>query len=470
MTRDGVLWACGAGLLVVTALAFLPTFGADFIRWDDQYYVEENTLLRDVNGLKKIWNPLTHATQQYYPLTFSSYWLEYRLWGLDARGYHATNVGLHLINVLLVLFVVRSFGMARRVAVAVAAVFALHPVQVASVAWISERKNTLSGVFYLLAFLFYLRHRRSGAWGAYGASLLSFVAALLSKTQTVTFAASLIVADVVLQRSGRLRRTGMGELAARLGPMLALGAVAIIVTVQFEQRPWTRTFTPLERLLVAANAAWFYARTFVAPLWLAPVYPEWHVSAADPRWWLAVLAWPVALAGVAYWRQRIGEFALWGAAHFYIVLLPVLGLLSFNLQTYTLVADHFLYLSVIGGGLAVAVWADRLWIGSPPGSTRRAILTAMAALLLAGGGVQTYLESTHWRNNETFWMRVHERDPDGFLGNYNLGNHYRRRSEWSEAVRFYRRACEIRPKADYACRAYAQAVSNAAGRPRAGGH
>src|SRR5689334_3341833 len=195
-------------LLVVTLGAFAPTFGAEFIKWDDQFYVEENALLQDPGALRKIWDPVGRETQEYYPILFSSYWLEYQVWRLDAAAYHAVTLALHLANVVLVLLLARGLGAKGWVAAATAAIFAVHPVQVASVAWISEQKNTLSALFYLVAFLLYLRHRRTGRWTAYAGCLASFAAALLSKTQTLTFPLSILLAEwLLLRRPGVPLRT-----------------------------------------------------------------------------------------------------------------------------------------------------------------------------------------------------------------------------------------------------------------------
>jgi len=355
-----------------------------------------------------------------------------------------------------------EFGISTPAATLAAGVFALHPAQVASVAWISELKNTLSGLFYLLAVFAYVRHRRTGAWSTYGLCLLAFVGALLSKTQTVTLPASLLLADWALQRHGRIPRASVGHVVARFVPMLALGVLAGVITMHFEQAPWTRTFTLAERLLISTNAAVFYARTFFAPLWLSPIYPEWQVTVADWRWWIAPIICAAGVAVLAFGRPRIGTLIIWGVAHFYIALIPVLGLFSFNFQTYTFVADHFLYFSMLGGGLALAVGIERAvdaWRLPSPQQT-----IAMAALcLLTGCGVLTYLECTHWRSNLTFWTRVRDRDPDGFLANYNLGNHYRNTSQWPQAVPFYRRAAEIRSRVDYPFVRYAEAVEHASG-------
>ncbi len=153
----------------------------------------------------------------------------------------------------------------------------------------------------------------------------------------------------------------------------------------------------------------------------------------------------------------------WGIAQFFIALLPVLGFVSFNYQTYSFAADHFLYLSCIGGGLLLAVGGERLsevagyWLG------RRELAMGILGLLIAGCGMQTYAEATHWHDDLAFWSRVHERDPNGFLGNFNLANHFRRDGQWAAALPFYQRALEIRPRADYAFQLYAEALRQTQG-------
>jgi len=458
------LWAWAALLLVVTLVAFAPTFGAQFIKWDDQFYVEENPLLPDPDGLRKIWDPISREAPEYYPILFGSYWLEYRLWGLDPRPYHATTLALHLANVGLVLLLARRLGAAGWVAAGAAALFAVHPVQVASVAWISELKNTLSGLFYLVAFLLYLRHRRTGRWGAYAGCLASFVAALLSKTQTVTFPMSLVLAEWLLlrRREVPLQRAA-GGVAARVAPMFALCIPAGLLTMYFDQHPHTPAFPLVDRLVIASNAVWFYLRTFLAPVRLSPVYAAWHPVAADPSWWMAAVG--LCLGGVALgavWRH-IPALTRWGMLHFLVSLLPVLGFVPFTYETYTMVADHFLYLPCIGGGVALAAGVDRLLARLPSGRMVRHTAAAVGVLIVAACAAQTYAEATHWRTNVSFWTRVRDRDPNGFLGHFNLGNHYRNRGEWAAAVPHYRRAAEIRPGVDYPFHRYVEALRNAQG-------
>src|SRR5438552_14740820 len=241
-TRPWNLWLCTAALLIATAIALHPALRADFLSWDDTAYVSMNKLLQSTEGLKKIWDPFWATKDQYYPLVFTSYWLEYRLWDANSTGYHAVNLGLHLTNIVLVTLLIRALGGSGWVVIATASVFALHPLQVASVAWIAERKNLLSGVFYLFAFLAYLHHRRTNRWGSYGGCLLAFIAALLSKTQTVTLPASLLLVEYLLPSPARLRPVQPMAVARRIAPMLALGVVAALVTahVEHENVEWSQ--------------------------------------------------------------------------------------------------------------------------------------------------------------------------------------------------------------------------------------
>lgn len=455
------LWPCAAVLLVVTTIAFSPALTAQLLSWDDQSYVSDNAMLRDTAGLGRIWNPTAGGQPQYYPLLFTSYWLEYHVWGARSAGYHGTNLALHLVNVVLVLLLVQRLGAAPWAAVGAAAIFALHPTQVASVVWVAERKNVLSGFFYLLAFLLFLRHRSRDAWGPYVGSLGAFCAALLSKTQTVTLPGSLLITDWLLQSSGRIRRMGLAGLAARLAPMLLLGVLMATVTSSFERAAvgasWFRLPPLATRPFIAATAPWFYAATFLVPVDLSPIYPMWSVSPGDPKWWLPLLAWPLVGAAVYRWRARIGALPLWGLAHFCICIIPVIGLVPFGYQQHTLVADHYLYLANIGAAVALASWADRL-AGAAIWTRRRRMITGLGLVLCAFYAVQSYHEAGYWHDTPTFWQRVLARNPTSFAAQYSLGHHYRDQRDWPAALPYYRSAYAIRSDHPGAFRWYAKAL------------
>jgi len=243
-------------------------------------------------------------------------------------------------------------------------------------------------------------------------------------------------------------------------PFVVLGALAGGVTWWAEQEPWTRDLPVLERVLTAANAAWFYAATFVAPVRLSPVYAEWSVARAEWRWLVGVLAWPLVVGLLLAVRRHVVALTWWGAAQFYIVLLPVLGFVSFNFLTYSAVADHFMYLAVFGGAVAVAAQAEQ-WVAAH--LTWRRPVAALACAVVVLCAVQTYREAGHWRTNETFWLHVRDRDPGGFLAHFNLGKHYARVGDWSRAEAWFAQAAAIRPQVAYPFRQYVQAVLNARG-------
>lgn len=449
-------------LLLLTLLVYCRTFRADFLRWDDQFYVTENPVLPDPYGLQKIWDPRVRATQQYYPLTFSSFWLEYRLWGLDARGFHSVNIGLHLASTALAVVVLRSMGLSPWASLFGAGIFALHPAQVASVAWVAERKNVLAGIFSLLCLWAFCRHLGRPTLASYGTAWLMFVAALLSKTQVVGLPVCLLALARV--RNGRWGATGaatsvtVAEVALLLVPFALVGLLLSLVTLGYEHAEWTPSLSLVERLLVSTNALVFYLQTLILPFGLSPIYPRWQIAADEPLWWLAPLILATLAGGVIWYRRFVPPLAWWGAVYFLVMLLPVLGVVPFNFFTYSFVADHFLYFSLFGAGAALAAVSE-VTAESSRGGWR---WLALAGLLLGLSGL-SYRETLHWRDNLSFWLRVQQRDPDGFLAAYNLGNHYRQTGQWDLAAREYGRAARIRPRADYAFRRYAEALRKTQG-------
>lgn len=453
------LW-CVVALLILTVAAFQPALRAGFLRWDDTLYVSANRLLQSGgDGLTQIWNPFADRLPQYYPVVFTSYWLEYQLWQLAPAGYHATNVALHALNAVLVLLLARALGASMWVATGAAAVFAVHPVQVESVAWVTERKNTLSTAWYASAFLLYLRYRRNGRWTVYAGSVLSFAAALLSKSQTVSLPLMLAFTDWQLQRTGRLRRTPRARVVVRLAPFIVLALLAAALTAYVERR---NTVSPTElptlsqRLLIAPNAPWFYVATFLAPS-PAPIYPKWDVTPSNPSWWIGAVACVAASVLLLRLGSRIGPLPFWGLVQFFVSLGPVLGILPFALQQYTYVADHFLYLSCIGGGIALCALAERL-AGAPAQTLRWRLVTGAGALVLAAYALHTFRLSTYWENNFSFWVYAESRNPNSYPPNINLGLHHEAQRQWSDALPYYQRAYELRPWDEFAFTHYLGAL------------
>jgi protein O-mannosyl-transferase len=436
-----------AALVVLTALAYAPVLRAGFV-WDDDVLVTTNPLLHGWQGLAGIWlRP--GSTLQYYPLTFTSWWAQYHAWGLAPVGYHVVNVLLHGTSAAVLWLVLLHLGVPG--AWTAAAVFALHPVHVESVAWVSELKNVQSGLFYLLAALAYLRwalreDATPRAW-LYALSLVCFSCALLSKTVTCTLPA--VLALVLWWKRGTVsRRQALG-----LVPIAAVGAVAASMTAWMERHyvgaagdEWTLSFPG--RFLVAGRALWFYATKLVWPSGLSFVYTRWTI---DPGvWWqwtfpLAAAAVVVLLAALA---RRIGRGPLFAVLIFAVTLAPALGFADVYPMRYSFVADHFQYLASIA--LIVPL------VAAATVTIRRiapAAASPVAAVLLATLAMLVWRQARVYQTPETLWRATLARTPSAWMAHNNLGLVLQQSNRVDEAAAHFREATRLRP-------AYPEAIYN----------
>lgn len=431
-----------AGLLaIITIVTYLPVLRCGFI-WDDDSYLLLNQTLRSVEGLGQIWFE-TRATPQYYPLVFTSFWLEYHIWGFQPIGYHLVNVLLHVGVVLLLWRLLERLEVPG--AWAAAAVFALHPVHVESVAWITERKNVLSGVFYFASAIIFLR--AAGLWGkpsvsrsaglSYAASLLLFLCALLSKTVTCTLPAVLLL--VIWWRQGRVRRT---QVLALL-PMFAIGAAMGLLTAWLERehvgsRGAEWGFTLVERSLIAGRVMWFYVGKLFWPHPLVFIYPRWQIQAGD---WVQYLYPLAALAlVVVLWilRKRIGTGPLVAALCFGGTLLPASGFFNVYPMRYSFVADHFQYIASIPViVLAVAVVH---WLAGKVGSKN--VEAGRISILVACLGtmaILTWHRVQAFNDLEVLWRDTLAKNPGAWMARLNLGVALNAKGKLDEAIDLYRR-------------------------------
>jgi tetratricopeptide (TPR) repeat protein len=392
-------------LLGATLAAYRPAWHGQPV-WDDEGHLTRPDL-RDAGGLRRIWlSP--GATQQYYPVTHTAFWIQHRLWGADTLGYHVVNIVLHAASAFLVFLILRRIRAPG--AVLAAAVFALHPMHVESVAWITELKNTLSGVLYLASAWLYLRFDETRRRGWYAGAAALFVLALFSKTVTATLPVALVIA--LWWQRGRLswRRDVLP-----LGPWAAISAAAGLTTAAFERaligaRGADFELTAIERVLVAGRAIWFYLSKLVWPANLSFNYPRWEVSAAEAWQYLLPLAAAAMLA--AAWRYRRRSRAPFAALlYFLITLSPALGFVSVYPFRFSFVADHFAYLASIGV-IALAAGAVGQWSRG---------LHYLAILLIAAPlAVLTWRHSRQFADAETLYRTTLERNPESWLARNNL--------------------------------------------------
>lgn len=436
-TRSWLSWKT-ALIFGLAFFIYLPAIRGGFI-WDDNSYVTGNAALRSLQGLWDIWfRPI--KLPQYYPLTFTSLWINYQLSGLHPMGYHLVNVLLHALNSFLV------WRLLERLKVPGAwfagLLFLVHPVHVESVAWITERKNVLSGFFYLLAFWAYLRFKEEKMehqrW--YFISFALFLAALLSKTVAATFPAAVIL--TLWWKEGQFPRKDL----IRMIPFLLSGMVLGFITIHFENAiitsiggtEWNLTFS--ERLLIAGRAAWFYLGKLVWPSPLIFIYPRWTIDSLSVWQWLFPLSF--MFLGFTLWkfRPKLGRGPCFAWALFGVTLFPALGFKNFFPMCYSFVADHFQYLASVAPLALGAVVCLKIFRKYPR------IRTWLAAAVLVIFSFLTWRQCHVYKDLETLWRDTLKKNPGTSMAHNNLGTVLMESGRHQEAAFQIEEALRLNPE------------------------
>lgn len=442
-------------------LAYLPVWRAGFI-WDDDTFLLTNPLIQKSDGLQLFW--FSTAAPDYFPVTSTTLWLEWRLWGLNPLGYHLVNVLLHALGAIILWRLLAALKLPG--AGLAAALFAVHPVNVESVAWVTERKNTLSMVFYLLSIFSFVRFAgtcegkpagdrkelentpgygrgKSSPACFYVFSLVAFLLGLLSKSAIAPL--PIVLLGIIWWRQGRVTIRDLLQTV----PFFAVALAAGLVSIWFQYHRAigasmvvVRHDGFLSRLAGAGWAVWFYLFKALVPLNLGFVYPKWHIDAGRLDAWLPDLLLLLVFAVCWRFRQCWGKAVLFGLGYFVVMLLPVLGFLNIYFMRYSLVADHWQYFAIIGpivlvaGGMASLGREAPRWL--PP-----CIATGLVALL----GFLTWQETRVYRNVESLWIRTLDRNPDAILALNNLGNLRLQENRLEEAAACFQKALAIQSDA-----------------------
>jgi tetratricopeptide (TPR) repeat protein len=423
--------------VVVVALAvaaFARTVGHAFLFWDDRGFIAENHLIVHPSAadLLTLWTrPLLDL---YAPLTYSVWALLSAVVGATPWAFHLTNIALHAASAWLVFALLRDLLDEGDVgpALAGALVFAVHPIQTEAVAWASETKDLLSALLSLVALRAWAGFRSRGGRGAHLRASLAFAGALLAKPSAVVTPLLVLVLDrIVWRRSWRDSLTS-------LAPWFAAAAVVALVAARAQPAAeHLRVVPPLWlRPAIALDALGFYGWKLLLPLGLAPDYGR----TAERLWTAGVLAWswiPAAAVLALAWLLRKQAPALAaGVGLFVLAVLPVLGLVPFDFQHYSNVADHYVYLAMLGPALGVASACRRV------SSSRRAVGVAAAVTVLF---VLTLRQAAHWRDDATLAAQTLAVNPRSFMARNNLGQLLEERGQLDEAVLQYRAALEVEP-------------------------
>jgi len=425
-------------------VAYIPALRAGFI-WDDDAYVELNETLTSAGGLFDIWFQHTPeiAIPQWYPLVHTTFWIEFHLWGLEPFGYHLVNLILHLTSAWMLFTVVRRLGLPG--AILIAGVFALHPVMVESVAWITERKNVLSMVFYLGAMKVYLRYagladadpghggRGKLWWIAFGL----FACALTSKS--VTFSLPFTILLITWWKRGRLEKA---DIVALL-PFIVLGVAYGIYTSHLEDvkvgahgPEWDQTL--LERCLIAGRVPWFYFSKLIWPAELTFIYERWVVDVGE-AWQFAFPAAVLLLVGALVfiaWKKGV-RAPLAAVLMFGGTLFPAIGFVDVYPFRYSFVADHFQYHASLGIIVLVCAWL----------AARVPARIGMVATVIVLGlyGARTWSQTHKYENKEVLYNSILDDNPDGWFAHNNLAAIYVVREEWQRGFDSYRKTKRLHP-------------------------
>ncbi len=427
----------------LVAVIYFPATQAGFV-WDDSI-ITTLKAVRSWEGIWELWFEPGSAYRgegdlresHYWPLLYTTFWLEHKLWGFSPAGYHIVNILIHFANTVLL------WRLLVRLAVPgawfVAAVFATHPLHAESVAWIIARKDMLATLFCLSSLLVWLRFVESPSRGRYAVAILLFAAAMLSKSVVVVFPATLLILQ--WWKNGRIT---WGDLL-RTAPFFLVGFAIAVGDLLFYQTkgPFSLDYSIAERILIAAHALWFYVGKLLWPMELAVIYPHWDVNVADPVGWLYVVTAAAVAAALWFLRDRIGRGPLACALFFAIMLSPTLGFIDYRYMQYSFVADRYQYLGGIGVILlfvaAAAYGAQRL-----PDLPRKAAKGAALAMLVLLGAA-TWNHAAVYKDQVTLFRHVVSLNPQARNAHRILALELRKQGKLEEALSFARIAVEKRP-------------------------
>ena len=432
---------CAVLLVLATLAAYQPVWHAGFV-WDDEMHLTQNPVIVGPLGLADIW---TTSAARYFPLVLTTFWLEHALWGLNPLPYHLVNVLLHAACALVLWRVLQSLRI--RGAMIGAALWALHPVQVESVAWITELKNTQSCLFYLRSRRFFVKWLSGGLEAAnrqprhYWLALLFAALAMASKSSTVVL--PVVLGLCAWWTVGTVRWRTIG----RLVPVLLLSCAASALSIWTQHLEgandsgWKRGAS--ERIVVAGRDFWFYLGKLLWPHPLIFIYPRWIIDWAQGTSYLATAAMCALL--VLLWWQRGGALraAFFALGYFFAALVPVLGILDQYFWRYSFVGDHFQYLASIGplalAGAGIAVATELL------GKQGEIARSALCGVLLGGLGLLTWSHGRDFRDENTLWRATASLNPSCWLAYNDLGSSDLEAGRLGAAAEEFGKAIEARP-------------------------
>jgi tetratricopeptide (TPR) repeat protein len=425
----------------LTIFIYRPAWNGQFI-WDDDRYVTSNSLLTAKDGLQRIWfSP--DAPSQYFPLTYTLLRIERSFWDLNPSGYHWVNILMHAANALLLWKILTRLRIPG--ALLAAAIFSLHPIQVESVAWISELKNVLMGFFFLLALLIWTEYVDLSAADQrrrlfYVSALACFALALFAKSTACTLPAALLL--ILWFKKQPISRRALIEIV----PFVVLALGSGLLAMWWEKYHQGTRVLPslglLERILIATRAPWFYLSKIFWPSNLTFIYPRWKIDPADPTAYLGLIALVVVILAIYFARRLLGRGPEVAALFFVATLSPVIGFIMLYTFRYTFVADHYQYLACIG---PIALFCAGATFLIRRLKNSNLAIAICSALILGGLSLLTWRQSGSYRDIETLWRTTIEKNPSCWMAYNNLGAVEVGKGNIESAIAKYEKALALQP-------------------------
>ena len=435
--RWEVLVLQGALIFLACLWIYTPVYHGEWL-WDDDYLITANPAMRSVDGLWRLW--FAPSTADFLPLTLSFLWMQWQFFGMDPTGYHIVSILLHALGAcFLWMLLVRTKISGAWLA---AMLFAVHPLCVESVSWVAEQKNTFSLPFFLLAAFFYVTFDQRESRKAYIFALLSFLAAMLSKSSVVMFP-FLILLYAWWQR-GTISRRDILRSAPFFLVSLALGMVTLLFQLH---RAIGNEPIPIggvdSRLAIAGMGTLFYLTKIFWPFGLLPIYPQWDANPPHPCHFAAWI--PLIAAGVLFWMNRTswGRHALMAFGFYFITLLPVLGFIAMSYMRVGWVSDHFVYIPMIGILTLIASTSTHL-ATKLQANVRNAAWLGIAASL-GGLLVQSHSYAAIWANEDVLWLHTLKYNESCWQAHNRIGSREFNRGNHAIALTHFERATALRP-------------------------
>ncbi len=444
-------------LAVVILTVYWQAHQFDFVNFDDVVYVIENRHVQSGMTLDGVrWAFSTTHAAFWHPLTWLTLMVDYEIYGLKAGGYHVTNVILHILSVLLLFWLLNRMTGAVWKSAFVAAVFALHPLHVEPVAWISQRKDVLSALLGMLTLCLYVRYTENQVFRRYLAVLFTFSLALMSKPMVVTLPVIMILLDYWPLGRFEQRKEGffMWQLKEKM-PFFILSAVFSIITI-YAQSPWKQAH-PVSRVTgvffycvtnlgsTISNALVYFVRYLEKIFWphhLAVFYPFPEILPPLQVIPAALLIFVISAVTIAT-RKRL-PFLMVGWLWFLIALLPVIGIIR---KGFFAIADHYVYLPFIGIAI-MSAWGIPFLI--PSAETKKKILCPLTIVILAVLSFLTCKQCAHWKNSFELWNHATLVTTDNYLAYTNRGNANVVLGRYQQAIEDCTKALQIKPDYPYA--------------------